>query len=51
LRQSISSAGFGVRLARGTNLSLRLDYAVVLDQGGLQGRGDGQMHMTFAYIF
>lgn len=51
LRQSIASAGFGVRLARGTNLSLRLDYAVVLDQGGLQGRGDGRTHMTFAYIF
>jgi len=49
--QSIASAGFGVRLSRGTNLSLRLDYAVVLDKGGLQSRGDGRMHMTFAYIF
>lgn len=50
-RQTIASAGFGVRLSRGTNLSLRLDYAVVVDHGGLQGRGDGRMHMTFAYIF
>jgi len=49
--QSIASAGFGVRLSRGTNLSLRLDYAVVLDKGGLQSRGDGRAHMTFAYIF
>ena len=50
-RHSIASAGFGVRLSRGTNLSLRLDYAVVIDKGGLQNRGDGRMHMTFAYIF
>ena len=49
--QSIGSAGFGVRLSRGVNLSLRLDYAVVTDKGGLQSRGDGRMHMTFAYIF
>ena len=50
-RQSIASTGFGVRLSRGVNLSLRLDYAVVVDKGGLQNRGDGRMHMTFAYIF
>jgi len=50
-RQSIGSAGFGVRLSSGLNLSLRLDYAVVTDKGGLQGRGDGRVHMSFAYIF
>jgi hemolysin activation/secretion protein len=50
-RQSISSTGFGVRLSRGTNLSVRLDYAVVIDRGGLQNRGDGRMHATAAYIF
>ena len=50
-RQSISSAGFGVRLSHGTNLSVRMDYAVVIDKGGLQNRGDGRMHMTLAYIF
>ena len=50
-RQSIASAGLGVRLSRGTSLSVRLDYAVVIDKGGLQGRGDGRMHMTLAYIF
>ena len=50
-RQSIASAGFGVRVSRGLNLSLRLDYAVVVDKGGLQNRGDGRMHMTFAYTF
>jgi hemolysin activation/secretion protein len=50
-RQSIASTGIGVRLTRGPNLSLRLDYAVVLDPGGLQSRGDGRMHMTFAYTF
>jgi len=51
IRQTIASAGFGARLSRGTNLSLRLDYAVVVDEGGLQGRGDGRLHMTLAYIF
>lgn len=50
-RQSISSAGFGVRLSRGANLSVRLDYAVVIDKGGLQNSGDGRMHATIAYIF
>jgi len=50
-RQNIASAGFGVRLSRGSNLSLRLDYAFVLDQGGVQGKGDARMHMMFAYIF
>jgi hemolysin activation/secretion protein len=50
-RQSISSAGFGVRLSRGANLSVRLDYAVVIDKGGLQNSGDGRMHGTIAYIF
>ncbi|OGA45603.1 MAG: hypothetical protein A3G25_04355 [Betaproteobacteria bacterium RIFCSPLOWO2_12_FULL_63_13] len=50
-RQNIASAGFGARLSRGTNLSVRMDYAVVIDKGGLQGRGDGRLHMTLAYIF
>lgn len=50
-RQSIASAGFGVRVSSGVNLSLRLDYAVVVDKGGLQNRGDGRVHMTFAYVF
>ncbi|OGA71380.1 MAG: hypothetical protein A3G81_29160 [Betaproteobacteria bacterium RIFCSPLOWO2_12_FULL_65_14] len=50
-RQNIAATGFGVRLSRGTNMSLRLDYAIVVDKGGTQGRGDGRLHMTFAYIF
>jgi len=50
-RQSMASAGFGMRLSQGTSLSLRLDYAIVVDKGGLRSRGDGRMHMTFAYAF
>jgi len=49
--QGIGSTGVGVRLSRGVNLSVRLDYAIVTDQGGLQGKGDARMHMTFAYVF
>lgn len=48
-RQSIAAAGFGLRLSGGTNLSVRLDYALVLDKGGQQGRGDGRVHLTLSY--
>lgn len=50
-RQSVASTGIGVRLSSGNNISLRMDYAVVVDKGGQQNRGEGRMHMTFAYIF
>lgn len=49
--QHVSSAGFGVRFSRGTNLSLRLDVATVTDSGGLQKIGDVRVHASFAYIF
>jgi hemolysin activation/secretion protein len=49
--QHIGSAGVGVRYSRGTNLSLRLDVATVLDSGGLQKIGDVRVHASFAYIF
>lgn len=48
-RQSIAAAGFGLRLSAGSNLSIRLDYAFVLDKGGQQGRGDGRVHLTLSY--
>ena len=50
-RQHIGSAGFGLRVSRGTNISLRLDAATVMDAGGLQNVGDVRMHMSLAYIF
>lgn len=49
--QHISSAGLGLRFSRGTNFSLRLDAARVIDKGGLQGRGDMRVHASLAYIF
>ena len=49
--QHISSLGFGLRLSQGTATSLRVDYAVVSDPGGNQGRGDGRLHASFSYVF
>lgn len=50
-QQGISSAGFGIRVSHGTNFSLRLDYGVVLDAGGNQGKWEGRPHATASYIF
>lgn len=47
----VGSQGFGLRFSRGTNISLRLDYAVVNDAGGNQGKFDGRLHGSFSYIF
>jgi len=59
--QHIGSAGVGVRFSRGSNLSFRMDWGWVLDEGGTlglsgsagtyQGRGDGRLHASFTYIF
>ena len=49
--QHIGSAGVGVRFSHGTNISLRLDVATVMDSGGLQKIGDVRGHVSFAYIF
>jgi len=49
--QHISSVGFGLRLSQGTSTSLRVDYAVVSQPGGNQGRGDGRLHASFSYVF
>jgi len=50
-QSSIASTGFGWRYSRGTNTSLRVDYAIVMDPGGTQGKKDGRLHASFAYIF
>ncbi len=49
--QHVGSYGFGIRFSRGTNLSLRMDYATVWDQGGNQGRNDGRLHASVSYVF
>lgn len=50
-RHGLASFGVGLRLAHGTNLSLRIDYAVTSDAGGNQGRHEGRTHASFAYVF
>lgn len=50
-QQGAGSVGFGVRLSRGANLSVRLDFGIVVDKAGIQGRGDGRLHASMAYIF
>jgi len=49
--QGISSVGFGIRLSKGTNLSFKLDYGIVLDDGGNQGKWEGRPHASLTYIF
>jgi hemolysin activation/secretion protein len=49
--QAIGSAGFGLRFSRGTNLSFRVDFARVFNEGGNQGSGDERLHMSFSYVF
>jgi len=49
--EHIASVGFGVRFARGNNVSVRLDAARVTDAGGLQSKGDMRLHASLAYIY
>ncbi len=48
---SIGSFGFGFRYSRGTNTSVRMDYGVVNDAGGIQGKSEGRVHGSLAYVF
>lgn len=50
-RQGVSSMGFGFRLAKGTNFSVRFDYGVVLGSGGSQGQWEGRPALNMAYVF
>ncbi len=49
--QHVGSAGCGLRFSRGTNVSMRLDIAKVIDGGGLQTKGDVRVHGSIAYIY
>lgn len=48
---SVASAGIGLRLSVHSALTLRADYAVVVDEGGSQHEGDGMMHLGVGYVF
>ena len=50
-RQHIASAGLGIRFAHSTNFSLRADWAMVWNEGGNQGSGDGRVHFSLSYVF
>ena len=50
-QQGIASFGVGIRVSHGTNFSFRLDYGIVLDDGGNQGNWEGRPHATVSYIF
>jgi hemolysin activation/secretion protein len=47
----MSSAGFGVRANRGRSISLRADYAVVLNNAGTRDQGKARAHFGVAYTF
>ena len=49
--QSISSAGIGVRVSYGDNLSVRADLAQVLDGSDARRSGSNILHVGMAYLF
>ncbi len=49
--QSGASVGFGLRLAYAKRMSLRLDFAQVMDPAGAQGRNDEMLHASMAFLF
>lgn len=50
-QQGLASMGFGFRIARGTNFSLKFDFGHITNAGGSQGRNEGRVHASMAYIF
>lgn len=49
--ETISSTGVGVRMYYGNRASIRLDYSVVMQPGGTQGRGDQRLQGVLAVYF
>jgi hemolysin activation/secretion protein len=54
--QSIASWGVGIRVAEGTNMAFRVDYAIVLDPNAPSSpnphtSGSSRVHASFSYIF
>jgi hemolysin activation/secretion protein len=47
----VSSAGLGLRVRRNERLSLRLDWAWVLDPGAARERGDSRVHASLSFAF
>ena len=50
-QQGLASMGVGLRLAQGTNLSIKIDFGHITNAGGSQGRNEGRAHASMAYVF
>lgn len=50
-RTSIASAGLGLRFAMDRRASLLLDYARVIDGGGLRASGDSRVHVALSVSY
>jgi len=56
-RESISSAGLGLRVDIAQSLNLQLDYGVVIesggsqDEGGSRQKGDGRLHVSLNWAY
>jgi len=48
--QTISSFGFGLRIAYGKSLSARFDFAQIADGGGVEGSGDRRLQFSMSVI-
>ena len=48
---AISSAGIGLRSELGNNLHARIDYATVLQGGGVRKTGDRKLHANLTLTF
>lgn len=48
---TISSAGIGLRVGWGSNLQARVDYASVLQSGGVRKTGDRKLHANLTLTF
>lgn len=49
--ESIASSGVGLRMNYGKAFSLRMDFARVLEAGGVQGEHDEMLHFGLTYLF
>ncbi len=50
-RQSISSAGLGLRMGIKKNVAVRADGATVIDEGGTEGTGETRVHFGILVSF
>jgi hemolysin activation/secretion protein len=49
--QSVGSAGVGLRITRGTNLSVQMDYGRVVSATDSQQKGDQRLHAVLALSY